>query len=66
MTPRLENERSFEDVACTVCACVCDDLTLTVNHNRIIRAEHAGRTSGHAAWTAGLGRTGRPRSRHNS
>jgi len=41
MTPRLESERSFEDVACTVCACVCDDLTLTVNHNRIIRAEHA-------------------------
>jgi formylmethanofuran dehydrogenase subunit B len=28
----------FEDVACTVCGCVCDDLQLTVEENRITRA----------------------------
>jgi formylmethanofuran dehydrogenase subunit B len=28
----------FEDVACTVCGCVCDDLQLTVEQNRITRA----------------------------
>lgn len=31
----------FLDVACTVCGCVCDDLTLTVEGNRITRAERA-------------------------
>lgn len=31
----------FDDVACTVCGCVCDDLTLTVEDNRIVRAERA-------------------------
>ncbi len=30
-----------DDVACTVCACVCDDLKLTVSGNRIIEAEGA-------------------------
>src|SRR5580704_19691466 len=29
------------DVACTVCGCVCDDLTITVENNRITRAEKA-------------------------
>ena len=28
----------FEDVACTVCGCVCDDLQLTVDGNRITQA----------------------------
>ncbi len=30
-----------DDVACTVCACVCDDLQLTVENNRIIQANGA-------------------------
>jgi len=29
------------DVACTACGCVCDDLTVTVEGNRITRAERA-------------------------
>ncbi|MCE9532241.1 MAG: formylmethanofuran dehydrogenase subunit B, partial [Planctomycetes bacterium] len=32
---------TFSDVACTVCGCVCDDLTITVQDNRITRAERA-------------------------
>ncbi|HSG69682.1 MAG TPA: formylmethanofuran dehydrogenase subunit B, partial [Planctomycetaceae bacterium] len=35
----------FEDVACTVCGCVCDDLQLTVEGNRITRAVGACRLS---------------------
>jgi formylmethanofuran dehydrogenase subunit B len=31
----------FEDFACTVCGCVCDDLRLTVEGGRITRAEKA-------------------------
>lgn len=31
----------FEDVACTVCGCVCDDLRIAVQHGRIVRAEGA-------------------------
>jgi len=31
----------FEDVACTVCGCVCDDLRLTVEAGRIVHAERA-------------------------
>ncbi len=31
----------FEDVACTVCGCVCDDLRVTVDQNRIVKAEGA-------------------------
>ena len=31
----------FDDVACTVCGCVCDDLSLTVLDNKIVRAERA-------------------------
>lgn len=30
-----------EDVACTVCGCVCDDLKMTVFQNRVVRAEGA-------------------------
>src|SRR5205814_452567 len=33
--------RTFPDVACTVCGCVCDDLRLTVEGGRIVRAEGA-------------------------
>ena len=29
-------EKTFEDVACTVCACVCDDLRVTVRDGRIV------------------------------
>jgi formylmethanofuran dehydrogenase subunit B len=35
------NSETIEDVACTVCGCVCDDLRMTVEGNRIIRAEGA-------------------------
>ena len=31
----------FENVACTRCGCVCDDLCLTVDGGRIVRAERA-------------------------
>ena len=30
------SEVVFEDVACSVCACVCDDLRLTVKNGRIV------------------------------
>jgi len=30
--------RIFDDVACTVCGCVCDDLRITVDGNRIVNA----------------------------
>lgn len=32
---------TFEDVACTVCGCVCDDLTVTVEDGRVTRADRA-------------------------
>lgn len=31
----------FQDVACTVCGCVCDDLTLHTDGERIVAAERA-------------------------
>lgn len=31
----------FHDVACTICGCVCDDLRLSVENGRIVRAEGA-------------------------
>ena len=31
----MSDEEFFEDVACTVCACVCDDLRVTVRDGRI-------------------------------
>lgn len=31
----------FEDVACNLCGCVCDDLRITVRGNRIVEAEGA-------------------------
>ncbi len=34
-------ETIVENVACTVCGCVCDDLRLTVAENRIIACENA-------------------------
>ena len=33
--------KRFENVACTVCGCVCDDLAITVEHGRITQAERA-------------------------
>lgn len=33
--------RTFTDVACTVCGCVCDDLRVTVDGGRIVEAEGA-------------------------
>lgn len=34
-------DRVIENVACTVCACVCDDLTVTVRDGQIMSAERA-------------------------
>src|SRR5436190_2396275 len=34
-------DRVIEDVACTVCACVCDDLKVTVRDGKVIEAERA-------------------------
>ena len=34
-----ESEVTVRDVACTLCGCVCDDLTLTVRDNRIVRVQ---------------------------
>jgi formylmethanofuran dehydrogenase subunit B len=31
----------IDNVACTICGCVCDDLRITVQNHRIIRAERA-------------------------
>jgi len=33
--------RTVEDVACTVCGCVCDDLRLTIENDRVVKAEGA-------------------------
>jgi formylmethanofuran dehydrogenase subunit B len=33
-----DGPRTFEDVACTMCGCVCDDLRLTVANGRIVAA----------------------------
>ena len=35
------SERVIDDVACTVCACVCDDLKVTVRDGQIVSAERA-------------------------
>ena len=40
-SPTNTNEHTIEDIACTACACVCDDLKITVRDNRIVRAERA-------------------------
>ena len=32
---------SFENIACTQCGCVCDDLRITVDNGRIVAAERA-------------------------
>jgi formylmethanofuran dehydrogenase subunit B len=45
--------RILENVACTVCGCVCDDLRLTVEHGRITRAERACCLA--EPWLLGLG-----------
>jgi formylmethanofuran dehydrogenase subunit B len=34
-------QQRFDDVACTVCGCVCDDLRVTVDAGRVVRAEGA-------------------------
>jgi formylmethanofuran dehydrogenase subunit B len=33
--------QTFEDIACTVCGCVCDDLRVSVDGGRVVRAEGA-------------------------
>ena len=35
------SDRVTEDVACTACACLCDDLKITSRDGRIVRAERA-------------------------
>ncbi|MEX2172386.1 MAG: formylmethanofuran dehydrogenase subunit B [Pirellulales bacterium] len=44
--------RTFTDVACTVCGCVCDDLRVTVSQDRISQVEGACRLA--EPWFAAL------------
>ena len=37
-TPEL---KVVEDATCTFCGCVCDDMALTVENNRITKAKNA-------------------------
>src|SRR6478672_2244977 len=39
--PILSSPQTFDDFACTVCGCVCDDLKLTTENGRIVRTEGA-------------------------
>jgi formylmethanofuran dehydrogenase subunit B len=43
----------IDDVACTVCGCVCDDLRVTVDAGRVRRADRACRLA--EPWFLGLG-----------
>src|SRR5690606_18784341 len=43
-------ETQFENVVCAGCGCVCDDLRITVDGSRIVRAEGACYLS--EAWLA--------------
>ena len=45
--------RRIDEVACTVCSCVCDDLRITVDGERIVRAEGACKLS--EPWFLGQG-----------
>jgi formylmethanofuran dehydrogenase subunit B len=33
--------QTFEDIACTICGCVCDDLRVSVEGGRVVRADGA-------------------------
>jgi len=44
--------QAFSDIACTVCGCVCDDLQVTVEGDRIIEARRACRLA--EPWFAAL------------
>ena len=33
--------RTFENATCTFCGCVCDDMVLTVENNRITKSKNA-------------------------
>ena len=37
----VDGSRRVEDVACTVCGCVCDDLTIEVGKQGIVAAERS-------------------------
>ncbi|TWT56763.1 hypothetical protein KOR42_01180 [Thalassoglobus neptunius] len=37
----MNSQQVFTDVACTLCGCVCDDLSLTVVNNRVESTKHA-------------------------
>ncbi len=39
--PPTPNSQTIPNVTCTVCGCVCDDLRVTVDGGRIVRAEGA-------------------------
>lgn len=40
-SPTSQNSQHFDAIACTRCACVCDDLQVTVQNERIVAAERA-------------------------
>src|SRR4051812_14471124 len=48
----------IENVACTVCGCVCDDLRMTLDQDQIVKAEGACRLA--EPWFLAQGRTHPP------
>src|SRR3954452_7837808 len=53
-----ERVQRVDDVACTVCGCVCDDLRISVAAGRVVRAEGACYLS--EPWFLGQGKGERP------
>jgi formylmethanofuran dehydrogenase subunit B len=53
-----EPRRVVSDVPCTLCGCVCDDLRLTIEDNRIVQAERACRLA--EPWLLGQGQRSPP------
>jgi formylmethanofuran dehydrogenase subunit B len=49
---QADSLRTFSDVACTVCGCVCDDLRLTFAGERLVGADGACRLA--EPWFAAL------------
>ena len=40
-TMATEKPKVIKDATCTFCGCVCDDMELTVENNRITKAKNA-------------------------
>jgi formylmethanofuran dehydrogenase subunit B len=63
VTNQPADSRVIHDVACTACGCVCDDLSLTVENNRIV--EMAGACELAQPWLAGQNQVTRPAAERN-